>query len=54
MWQNFWAIDKRKIIIFTIFYEYFYYWLFVKRVKDFLILYDKIYIKIAIKIVINF
>ena len=37
------ALGERKI--FTLFFKYFHYRLFVKCVKDFLILYDKIYIK---------
>ena len=47
-WRKFWAMGENGRIIFTIFLKYFYYRLFAKWVKGFLILYDKTYIKVFI------
>ena len=47
-WQNFWVIGQSGRINFTVFLKYFYYQLFVKWVKEFLILYEKSYIQVFI------
>ena len=46
--KKMWAVGESGRIIFTIFFKYFYYRLFLKWVKDFLILYDKTYIRVLL------